>query len=209
MHEPLRQSLRSSSLQPLLRLLLRPLQQPQHPPRQTRRPGLDGARHLAAVIGLMLATVGCQPHDAGAERQRIGAVLDDFHTAAADADRERYLAHFAPDGVFMGTDDWERWPLEEFSAYVAERFSSGSGWSYTSEDRHITFAPDGDTAWFDEIMVSQRWGRFRGTGVLRQIDGDWKLAHYSLTALVPNEHFEAVSEITTSGFENRNAVPDA
>ena len=205
MHEPLRRSPRQFLHQSLHHFLHQPL----HQPRQNRRSGLGGARRLAAVLGLILATVGCQPHDEGAERQRIGAVLDDFHGAAADADRERYLAHFAPDGVFMGTDDWERWPLEEFSAYVAERFSNGGGWSYASEERHIAFAPDGDTAWFDEIMVSPRWGRFRGTGVLLHIDGDWKLAHYSLTALVPNEHFEAISRIATEGFENRNPVPDA
>ncbi|CAN0606751.1 unnamed protein product [Ectocarpus sp. 12 AP-2014] len=103
----------------------------------------------------------------------------------------------------MGTDDWERWPLAEFTEYVDGRFSGGGGWSYASEERHMDFSSDGNTAWFDEIMVSPRWGRFRGTGVLIRVADDWKLAHYSLTALVPNERFQDVSAIANECFEAR------
>lgn len=136
--------------------------------------------------------------------QQINRLLDDFHAAAAAADRERYLNHFAPNGVFMGTDDWERWPLAAFTEYVQERFAGGVGWNYRPTARHLAFAEDGRTAWFDEIMVSERWGRFRGTGVLIVSAGEWKLAHYSLTALVPNEKFEDVSTITKQGFATRS-----
>ncbi len=142
-------------------------------------------------------------------RVPIDALLDDFHAAAAAADRDRYLGHFASNGVFMGTDDWERWPLAEFTAYVDGRFNNGGGWSYRSEERHVQFAESGDTAWFDEIMVSERWGRFRGTGVLIRQSDEWKLAHYSLTALVPNERFAEVSAIATAGFETRKEAQDA
>ena len=104
----------------------------------------------------------------------------------------------------MGTDDWERWPLPEFTEYVAGRFENGGGWEYHPESRHIAFDSSGDTAWFDEIAVSPRWGRFRGTGVVLRTDGGWKLAHYSLTALVPNEQFREVSELTRQGFAARD-----
>jgi ketosteroid isomerase-like protein len=159
---------------------------------------------LAVVLAGLLASVPLSVRaDDSAARVRIAAVLDDFHAAAAAGDRDRYLGHFAPNGVFMGTDDWERWPLDEFTTYVTQRFEEGGGWTYTSEQRHIAFSADGDTAWFDEIMLSPRWGRFRGTGVLTLTDGTWKLAHYSLTALVPNERFEDVSAIATEGFAQR------
>jgi hypothetical protein len=141
--------------------------------------------------------------DAEDSRAQITAVLDDFHSAAADADRDRYLGHFAANGVFMGTDDWERWPLAEFTAYVEQRFAGGTGWSYVPQQRVIDFADGGNTAWFDEIVVSERWGRFRGTGVLLRLDGTWKIAHYSLTALVPNERFEDVSRVAGEGFAAR------
>ena len=143
------------------------------------------------------ATAENSPQDA------INTLLDDFHEAAADADEERYLGHFSADGVFMGTDDWERWPLPAFREYVSERFSGGTGWTYVPEERYITVGPAGVSAWFDEIMVSERWGRFRGTGVLVREGEEWKLAHYSLTALVPNERFADVAEVATEGFRAR------
>jgi hypothetical protein len=36
--------------------------------------------------------------------QQVGAVLDDWHQAASVADEARYFGHFAPNGIFMGTD---------------------------------------------------------------------------------------------------------
>ncbi|MEM9397474.1 MAG: nuclear transport factor 2 family protein [Pseudomonadota bacterium] len=137
-------------------------------------------------------------------KELIGSVLDDFHLAAAEADRDRYLSHFAENAVFMGTDDWERWPIEAFTEYVEQRFATG-GWAYTAESRNISLAPSGTIAWFDELMISERWGRFRGTGVLLNEQGGWKIAHYSLTILIPNEGFAAISEMATSGFEERKS----
>ena len=164
---------------------------------------------LAALLQLAPAAAPAQDGSAATSDARaIHAVLDDFHQAAADADGERYLDHFAPGGVFMGTDDWERWPLEEFRAYVAKRFEGGTGWTYRPQDRHIAFTDDGSTAWFDEIAVSPRWGRFRGTGVVQRTESGWKIAHYSLTALVPNERFQDVSAINRAGFADRKAAPD-
>ena len=69
------------------------------------------------------------------------------------------------------------------------------------------FAEGGRTAWFDEIVVSKRWGRFRGTGVLIEGADGWKIAHYSLTALVPNERFAEVSAVNRAGFEARQDAP--
>ncbi|MFK7830345.1 MAG: nuclear transport factor 2 family protein [Congregibacter sp.] len=144
--------------------------------------------------------------DERSDTDAINLLLNDFHLAAAAADEERYLGYFAPNGVFMGTDDWERWPLPEFKLYVAERFEGGVGWNYVPEARNLGFSAQGDTVWFDEIMVSARWGRFRGTGVVTRAGDVWKIAHYSLTALVPNESFQAVSKITRKGFTTRGAA---
>lgn len=158
---------------------------------------------ITASLLLAAAATAADRNDTNDSRAQINAVLDDFHLAAAAADRERYLGHFAPNGVFMGTDDWERWPLAEFREYVEQRFAGGRGWNYVPAQRVIDFADGGNTAWFDEIAVSERWGRFRGTGVLLRIDGAWKIAHYSLTALVPNERFEDVARIAGEGFTAR------
>lgn len=138
------------------------------------------------------------------ERRSIDAVIDDFHDAAAKGDKERYLGHFSENGVFMGTDDWERWPLPEFTQYVDGRFKDGEGWIYKPTERHVNFSASGQTAWFDEIPQSEKWGRFRGTGVLIKENGIWKLAHYSMSVLVPNDAWEETLKLTKAAYEQRN-----
>ena len=168
----------------------------------------DSRRGFMGICWVLccLAGIGSLPASAEATKNPIraqtavGLVLDDFHAAAAEADAERYLGHFAANGVFMGTDDWERWPLPAFREYVEKRFADG-GWAYEPRSRNIRI--DGDHAWFDEIVESSRWGRFRGTGVLQRIDGDWKIAHYALSFLIPNEIWEPVSRSAREGFEAR------
>ncbi len=127
----------------------------------------------------------------------IGAVLDDFHDAAAHGDKSRYLDHMTDYGVFMGTDEWERWPKNpEFADYVDSRFKNGSGWNYRSVERKIQLSEFSNVAWFDEVVFSETNGRFRGTGVLVLEEGQWKIAHYAMSFLVFNEIWEDVIELT-------------
>lgn len=144
----------------------------------------------ALLAGTTLRAAGENPAVAA-----VAAVLDDFHDAADKGDKARYLGHFTADGVFLGTDDWERWPLPVFRDYVEKRFQGGKGWSYRAVERHVRVAEDGGTAWFDEIVESAKWGRFRGTGVLLKRDGQWKVAHYALSFLIPNAVGEEVSRL--------------
>ncbi|MBL4893443.1 MAG: nuclear transport factor 2 family protein [Emcibacter sp.] len=140
------------------------------------------------------------------DKADINALVDGFHEAASQADRERYLGFFTDDGVFMGTDDWERWVLNPaFKDYVAERFKGGTGWTYKSLERHIAFSPDHKVAWFDEITKSEKWGLFRGTGVLLKQDNGWKIAHYSMSVLVPNEAWVSISDLAKAAVKRRNA----
>jgi len=126
----------------------------------------------------------------------IGKVLDNFHDAAAHADKDRYLGLMTDDAVFMGTDEWERWPKHpDFTDYVDGRFKNG-GWSYKSVERQIRVADSDDIAWFDEVVFSESNGRFRGTGVLTRQNGTWKIAHYAMSFLVLNENWEEVVELT-------------
>ena len=45
---------------------------------------------------------------------------------------------------------------------------------------------EGNTKWFDEILFNEKLGHCRGTGVVEFTNGEWKIAHYALTMLVPN-----------------------
>jgi hypothetical protein len=143
---------------------------------------------LSSFLALSLMVMPSFAQNFPDDEKAIIAVLDDFHDAAAKADKDRYLGHFTEDGAFLGTDEWERWPLKpDFTDYVDMRFKNG-GWSYHSEKKIIAFSKDGFLAWFDETTISKRsGGRFRGSGVLEKVDGTWKIAQYVLSFLVYNE----------------------
>lgn len=160
---------------------------------------------LIILLGMGLLTAPAFSQSSPDDEKAIIAVLDDFHDAAAKADKDRYLGHFTEDGVFLGTDEWERWPLHpDFTDYVAMRFANG-GWSYHSEKKNINFSNDGTIAWFDETSISNRnGGRFRGSGVLEKVNGTWKIAHYVLSFLVYNEVAGEVGNIIGAEREKRS-----
>ncbi|HEU0053410.1 MAG TPA: nuclear transport factor 2 family protein, partial [Longimicrobium sp.] len=123
----------------------------------------------------------------------IARELDDFHDAAAQADEARYFAHFAPDGVFLGTDATERWDVQAFRAYSHPYFAKGKAWTFHGVRRRI--AVRGDVAWFEEDLETQNLGPARGSGVLVFSGGRWLIEQYVLSITVPNEKFKAVREL--------------
>lgn len=134
------------------------------------------------VLGLIvLAAYGQTP----AARQ-AGAVLDDWHQAAAVADESRYFGHFAPDGVFIGTDATERWTVPAFRVWAKPYFDKKKAWSFKPRDRHVALSADGKTAWFDEMLDTPNLGVCRGSGVLILNGGTWKIAQYNLSIPIPN-----------------------
>lgn len=136
---------------------------------------------------LAFSLLCCLLGPAHADEKAVRRVLDDFHKAASQADGPRYFNHFAPEGVFLGTDASERWNVEQFRAYAMPHFSKGQGWTYTSTARNITLSPDGNLAWFDEALSNANYGETRGSGVLRLINGEWKICQYNLSVPVPND----------------------
>jgi len=147
---------------------------------------------IVAMIGLSVTVSPpneANPKPPSADRSAIEHVLDELHDAASKADGARYFRLFAPDAVFLGTDATERWPIEEFKAYAMKRFESGTGWTYKliKDQRHVSIGDDGSFAWFDELLENAKYGTCRGTGVLRKVNGEWRIAQYSLSIPIPNE----------------------
>lgn len=153
---------------------------------------------------LVTVLVGCAATGPGASAAR--ATLDAFHAAASEADEDRYFELFAPQGVFLGTDGTERWTVDEFRAYAHPHFEKGTGWTYLPGERHVRLAPDGQVAWFDEALTHAKYGELRGTGVLRAIDGQWRVEQYNLTFTVPNDRAKAVVSLIHSGESSPPAV---
>ena len=148
---------------------------------------------LAFFVLPLALPAQAQPED---DEAAVSAVLDAFHEAASKADGTRYFSLFTDEAVFLGTDITERWTVDEFKAYAMPYFDQGRGWTYVMQSRHIYLSSDAGTAWFDEILLNERFGETRGSGVLVQVDGQWKVAQYHLTLPVPNDLiFELVKMI--------------
>lgn len=127
----------------------------------------------------------------GAEQKDVSTVMDAWHQAAADADFEAYFSRMTDDGVFIGTDAMENWQNADFKEFSKPYFDKGKAWSFTALQRNIYFNEAKDMAWFDELLDTQM-KLCRGSGVLKKIDGEWKIAHYVLSIAVPNENVDAV-----------------
>ena len=115
----------------------------------------------------------------------IDELLDGLHQDAHQGNFQTYFARYTKNAVFLGTDKTERWTIEEFKAYAKPAFNDGHGWTYSVVERNLE--GDGDTRWFDEILFNEKLGHCRGTGVVQLINNEWKIEHYSLTMLVPNQ----------------------
>jgi ketosteroid isomerase-like protein len=144
-------------------------------------------RTTLCLLSLLLAACATAPVPPANATKAIDSVLDDFHKAASEADEPRYFSHAAPDFVFLGTDATERWDLEGFRAFAHPYFSKGKGWTFTPRERHVSLSQSGDAAWFDEKLDSASYGDCRGSGALRRIGAEWKIAQYNLTIPIPND----------------------
>ena len=111
-------------------------------------------------------------------------LLNGLHLDAHKGNFESYFDRYSTDAVFLGTDKTERWTIEEFKAYAKPAFSDGHGWTYAVIERN--WEGNGNIRWFDEILLNEKLGHCRGTGVTELINGEWKISHYALTMLVPN-----------------------
>ena len=156
-----------------------------------------------ALLLLAPPITACVPHARAplpgpTSETAVALVLDDVHAAASQADFDRYFGYFARNGVFLGTDGTERWTIADFKAYARPYFRPGGGWTYRPRDRHVSFTPDGLTAYFDELLDSDGLGETRGSGVLVQEDGGWKVAQYNLSIPIPNALAERVVELIRS-----------
>ena len=127
-------------------------------------------------------------------KENLDALLNGLHLDAHKGNFESYFDRYSTDAVFLGTDKIERWTIEDFKAYAKPAFSDGHGWTYAVIERN--WEGDGNTRWFDEILLNEKLGHCRGTGVVEFINGEWKISHYALTMLVPNSIAAKVGALT-------------
>ena len=148
---------------------------------------LSAALRPANSLKVLAVSLALVPGMSLADNQRdaIDALIDGLHQDAHEGNFQTYFDRYAPDAVFLGTDKSERWTIDQFKVYAEPAFEDGHGWTYSVKERN--WGGEGNTRWFDEVLLNQKLGHCRGTGVVELIDGEWKIAHYALTMLVPND----------------------
>ncbi len=144
------------------------------------------------TMGLLLVSMTILAQNA--EKKKINEVLDSWHLAAANADFDAYFGKMTKDGVFLGTDAMENWQNEAFRTFSKPYFDQGKAWSFTAVQRNIYLNESGTFAWFDELLDTQM-KICRGSGVLKKVNGQWKIAHYVLSIAVPNENVDELVQI--------------
>lgn len=124
----------------------------------------------------------------------INELIDAWHKAAAVADEDVFFGSMADDGIYIGTDATERWTRDEMFELLGKYFERETAWDFTAIERNVTLYEDGQMAWFDELLDT--WmGTCRSSGVVRLIDGEWKIAHYHLSIAVPNDKVDEYLEL--------------
>ncbi len=115
-------------------------------------------------------------------------LLRDVHLAKTEGDGERFFGLFAPRAVVLGTDRAERYSVAAWRAIFGPYYARGGRRPVTIPiEQHVYFSPDGEMAWFEELVERQNLGRMRGTGVMARVDGAWKFLHYNFVLVVPAE----------------------
>jgi ketosteroid isomerase-like protein len=125
----------------------------------------------------------------------VAAVLDDWHLAAAQSDEERFFSRMAPEAVFLGMDEKERWTKDAFRKWAHEGFEGHMTWHFKASQRNIALSEDGGVAWFDEVIDMSGNGTARGSGVLVKTGTSWMIAQYNLSLPIPRGSFTEVRQI--------------
>lgn len=179
-----------------------------------------------ALLAVGLALVSCNPeikrplpsqaqgkttakatsqNESEPDKGEVDSLLNQWHSAAGEADFEEYFGLMAENSIYIGTDATENWDLEEFKEFSKPYFDRGRAWDFTPIARNIYFSDSGTTAWFDELLDTHM-GICRGSGALTYQDGKWKIVHYVLSMTVPNEQADEVTELkreVDSGLVNK------
>lgn len=145
-------------------------------------------------IGLNFGLIQAQEKSKESQKEVINKVMQQWHSAAANANFEKYFSLMTNDGVFIGTAATENWQNQEFKNYAKPHFDKGKAWNFTTIERNIYISNSDNTAWFDELLKTQM-GLCRGSGVLVNEDGEWKIKHYVLSIVIPNDNVAEVTQI--------------
>ncbi len=133
----------------------------------------------------------------------INNLVNGWHKAAATADEVIFFGSMSDDAVYLGTDESERWLKPDFMAWSKKYFDRESAWDFKPLSRNVQFSDDKKTAWWDEKLDT--WmGVCAGAGVATLTKDGWKIRHYQLAMMIPNEKVKSVLEV----LKKENSKPE-
>lgn len=128
-------------------------------------------------------------HAQNSQITSIDQMLDRWHLAATNADEEMFFGLMTEDAHYLGTDASEDWTRDQMKVWAKSIFEKDSAWDFKKIKRNI-YNYNEELAWFDETLDT--WmGICRGSGVVKKVNGDWKIQHYVLSVAVPNDKIDA------------------
>jgi hypothetical protein len=128
------------------------------------------------------------------ETEQVNQLLNQWHKDVASFQFDAYFDKMTSDAVFVGTDASEVWTKNEFMTFSRVFFEKKQTWDFKPLERHIYMDDKSKLAWFDETLDT--WmGVCRGSGVVVKTDNNWKIQHYVLSIVVPNEDVQAVTKL--------------
>ena len=137
-------------------------------------------------------------------KEDINTIIDRWHEDAAASNFDSYFGAMSNDGVFIGTDALENWTVSEFKEFSKPFFEEKNTWNFMPLERNIYCDSDNNFVWFDELLDT--WmGICRGSGVIMKDKKDWKIVHYVLSVVIPNEN---IKEVIATKKENDDIIID-
>ena len=126
--------------------------------------------------------------------QSLDSLVNQWHKSAAKSNFDAYFNFMDTAFVFLGTAPGERWEKDEFATFSKPYFEKGQAWDFTPSNRIWNFSTGKKMAWFDEDLTTWMEG-CRGSGILIQTYGEWKIVYYNLTVLIENEKIKEFIEL--------------
>lgn len=145
-------------------------------------------------IILIFLTLILSNHFTYGQEKNLDTLMNQWHRAAGTANYTNYFDFMSDNFVFLGTAPGERWNKEMFSTFAKPYFDKGKAWNFTPHHRVWMFSKDSTMAWFDEDLDTWMRG-CRGSGILININGTWKIVYYNLTVLIENEKINRFIEL--------------
>lgn len=152
-------------------------------------------KYLPLLFLLIISCASTKNNDQ--QKTEISTVLDNWHKAAADANYDNYFDTMSDESIYIGTDATENWNKKQFQAFAKPYFDKGKAWNFKAIERNIYFSKNGKNVWFDELLSTQM-KLCRGSGVMVQENGQWKIKHYVLSMTVPNDNMDEVVKIKSA-----------